>query len=608
MSNPFPARYSLGGLIRTTLKYLRPTYPATGFLLRVAFDLAMANAGYLFGYMACFVYYALLRNHQLQERMAELLTSTYARNAPIFTVICLVCFWASGLYGRGPGEGRSFRLFLSLRAVIAAAAVYGSLAYLLDPNLVPTISNQASSWFVGITASAIGWACVALLVVSGRVTRSVLYRSFVILPRHDAEGLAKVVGEFSVAVSEFGYVPPQPGVEASLIAPRFAQWPRFDAGDIRAVARVLQSGKVNRWTGEENLRFEAAFAQACGATYAIALANGTLALELALVALEIGPGDEVIVPCRTFIASASCVVMRGATPVVVDVDRESQNLTAATIEPALTERTRAIIAVHLNGWPCDMDPIRELARARGIRLIEDCAQSLGASYKGRPCGSLGDLAAFSFCQDKIITTGGEGGMLVTDDETLYRRAWAYKDHGKDYETVHHKTHQLGFRWLHHGFGTNWRMTEMQAALGRRMLEKLEAWVLQRRYLAEVLANALADAPGLRVPAPAEEGVVHAYYKFYAFVEPAALAPGWDRDRVMAEIVARGVPCFTGICGQIHQEKAFDAPGLRPARELPVSRELMDTGLMFLVHPTLTPEDIERAGEQIRQVMDRAVSH
>lgn len=256
----------------------------------------------------------------------------------------------------------------------------------------------------------------------------------------------------------------------------FPDWPCFEPDEIAAATAVLRSGKVNYWTGEEGRQFENEFAEFCGTKHAVCLANGTLALELALQVMGIGDGDEVVTTSRTFIASASCAAMRGARPVCVDVDRESQNLSANTIRQAITPRTKAIIAVHLAGWPCDMDPILALAAEHGLKVIEDCAQAQGAEYKGRPVGSMGEAAAFSFCQDKIMTTGGEGGMLVTNDSELWNRAWSYKDHGKNYGAAFHGQHGPGFRWLHDSFGTNWRMTEMQAAIGRVSLRKVSDWV------------------------------------------------------------------------------------------------------------------------------------
>ena len=382
----------------------------------------------------------------------------------------------------------------------------------------------------------------------------------------------------------------------------FAPWPHFSQPEIDAAAAVLSSGKVNYWTGQEGREFEKEFAAFTGCSHAIALANGTVALELALYALGVGPGDEVITTCRTFIASASCIVMRGATPVLADVDPVSQNITAQTIRPLITPRTKAVIAVHLAGWPCDMDPIMALAREHGLKVIEDCAQCHGASYRGRPVGSLGDLAAFSFCQDKIMTTAGEGGMLTTSDEELWRKAWAFKDHGKSFEAVYQRQHPPGFRWLHESFGTNWRLTEMQSAIGRVQLKLLPEWTRIRQAHAAVLNRHFSAIPALRVTLPGPE-IGHAFYKHYVFVRPELLKPDWNRDRIMNALVAEGIPCFSGSCSEIYLEAAFE--GMRPALRLPVARELGETSLMFLVHPTLTEADMLDICRAVAKVMRQA---
>jgi dTDP-4-amino-4,6-dideoxygalactose transaminase len=385
----------------------------------------------------------------------------------------------------------------------------------------------------------------------------------------------------------------------------FAPWPYFAADEIEAVNAVLRSGKVNYWTGNEGSKFETEFAEYVGTKHAICVANGTVALELALYALGIGQGDEVITTSRTFIASASCVVMRGARPVCVDVDRNTQNITAETIRRAITPRTKAIIAVHLAGWPCDMDPILRLADEHGLSVIEDCAQAHGATYKGRQVGSLGHIAAFSFCQDKILTTGGEGGMVTTNDEQLWDRAWSFKDHGKSYEAVFRRQHPPGFRWLHESFGTNWRLTEMQSTLGRVLLRKLPEWVAIRRKHASQLTECLKSLPAIRVTEPPPQ-IGHSYYKYYAFVRPDRLRRGWSRDRIVAEVGSAGVPCFSGSCSEVYLEKAFP-PQLRPPDHLPVARELGETSLMLLVHPTLLEAHIERTCETLRQVVERATA-
>ena len=385
----------------------------------------------------------------------------------------------------------------------------------------------------------------------------------------------------------------------------FAPWPWFAADEIEAAAEVLKSGKINYRTGEQGRWFEEEFAAFAGCKHGVAVANGTVALELALYALGIGAGDEVIVPSRTFIASASCVVMRGAVPVIADVDATSGNLTAETIRPLLSARTKAIIAVHLAGWPCDMDAIVELAREHGIKVIEDCAQAHGAAYKGRPVGSWGDAAAFSFCQDKIMTTGGEGGMLTTNEEEAWERAVSFRDHGTRHDAMGNgKDSRGGYRWVHDSFGTNWRLTEMQSAIGRTQLRKLPEWTSARRRNAAILMARLRNCAGLRVTAPPDE-IGHAYYKYYCFVRSECLRTGYDRDRILAAINAEGVPCFSGICSEIYLEKAFPR-AMRPATRRAVARELGETSLMFQVHPTLGEQDMLDTCEAVEKVMRAAV--
>ena len=381
----------------------------------------------------------------------------------------------------------------------------------------------------------------------------------------------------------------------------FPAWPHFASDEIDAVADVLRSGRVNYWTGNICRQFEDDFAKFVGVRHAISLANGTLALELALHALGVGPGDEVVVPARTFIATASCVVARGAVPVIADVDPVSQNVTADTINAVLTARTRAIIVVHLAGWPCDMDSIMTLARKRNIKVVEDCAQAHGATYRGRVVGSLGDCAAFSFCQDKIITTGGEGGMLVCNDKHLWETAWAYKDHGKSYNESVIRTHPPGFRWLHESFGSNFRMTEIQAEIGRRQLEKLPAWLSARRRNAAVLARGFSSIPALCITNPPAD-VGHAYYKYYVFVNREMLAAGWNVTRVSEAVSAEGVPCFVGGCPEIYRERAFLNRGWEPAQRLPVACKLGEAGLMFMVHPTLGEVEMADTVAAVTKIM------
>jgi len=384
----------------------------------------------------------------------------------------------------------------------------------------------------------------------------------------------------------------------------FSPWPSFTTEEANAVRQVLLSNKVNYWTGTQCREFEKEFAIWGETRHAVALSNGTLALDVALKALGIGPGDEVVVTPRTFIASVSCVVSAGAIPVFANVEADSGNLSAATISRVLSPRTKAVICVHLAGWPCDMDPIMALAEKHGFKVIEDCAQAHGARYKNRSVGSIGHVGAWSFCQDKIMSTGGEGGMVTTNDEALWRDMWAFKDHGKSYEAVYEREHKPGFRWLHESFGTNWRMLEMQATIGRIQLRRMAEWTSKRTENTETIWAACRPHSAVRVPV-VPDGSVHAHYKCYVYVQPDYLATDWNRDRIAAEINALGVPCFQGSCSEVYLEKAFDNTGWRPTTRLATAKELGETSLMFLVHPTLTKTEIAKTCEVIDAIFGQA---
>lgn len=381
----------------------------------------------------------------------------------------------------------------------------------------------------------------------------------------------------------------------------FEPWPSFTQVEADAVSKVLLSNKVNYWTGQECREFEKEFAQFAGTEYAVAVANGTVALDLALKALDIGAGDDVIVTSRTFLASASSIVTAGANPIFADVELDSQNISRRTIEAVITPNTKAIICVHLAGWMCDMDPIMQLANERGIFVIEDCAQAHGAMYKGKSAGSIGHIGAWSFCQDKIMTTGGEGGMVTTNDESFWKKMWSYKDHGKNFDSIYNKQHPPGFRWLHDSFGTNWRMMEMQAVIGRLQLKEMPEWTEKRNAnMARILAE-FENSPYFTVTKPSSD-YVHAAYKCYVQVNIDALPEGWSRDRIMQEISGLGVPCFSGSCSEVYLEKAFDGTPWRPAQRLENAKQLGETSLMFLVHPTLSEQSISKTVEAIQQVI------
>ena len=378
-------------------------------------------------------------------------------------------------------------------------------------------------------------------------------------------------------------------------------WPSFTQEEVDAVSKVILSNKVNYWTGQECREFEREFAEFTQTRYAVALSNGTVALDVALKALEIGNGDDVIVTSRTFLASASSIVTAGANPIFADVELDSQNISRHTIEAVLTPNTKAIICVHLAGLMCDMDPIMDLAQEKGLYVIEDCAQAHGAMYKGRSAGSIGHIGAWSFCQDKIMTTGGEGGMVTTNDEELWSKMWSYKDHGKDFDSVYNKQHPPGFRWVHDSFGTNWRMMEIQAVIGRIQLKRMPEWKQKRNKNMDRILSTFEGTPYFRVFKPSSD-YVHAAYKCYVQVNIDKLPANWSRDRIMQVINEQGIPCYSGSCSEIYLEKAFDNTPWRPTVRLPNAKKLGENSLMFLVHPTLSDESLEKTCSAIKYVI------
>jgi len=381
-------------------------------------------------------------------------------------------------------------------------------------------------------------------------------------------------------------------------------WPSYTQEEIQTVSQVLSSGQVNYWTGDQCQKFEKEFATWCGSKYAIATSNGTTALDLALKALAIRQGDEVIVTPRSFIASVSCVVNAGATPIFADVDLNSGDITAQTISEQISDKTKAIICVHLAGYPCEMEAIMCLAKKHNIFVIEDCAQAHGAKYQEQRVGSIADIGCFSFCQDKIMSTGGEGGMVVTNQEAFWKIMWAFKDHGKGYSAVFETDHPPGFRWLHESFGSNFRMTEMQAAIGRIQLARMDDWHAKRNHNAKIIMATLAKFPQLISLPKIDKQVEHAWYKLNVYVQKMGLANNWSRDRIIEQINQLGVPCYSGSCSEIYLEKAFDQR-FRPKERLENARLLGETTLTFLVHPTLSSEDLEKTCSVIQTVLNLA---
>ena len=588
---------------------LRTDFSPRQLIVRITLDLLISNLGFLMGVLTTIGIGVFKWDVTPQIFFHDMFLNVWLANVLPLSGFCLFAYTVNGLYSGSTNVTYLVR-FLAVSRAVGMAVLLFLLWIFFTSSLMPRSALIFSIIYIFV------------LVLSVRMFWTAFSRQYRIVPTSEYnQQIQKIVRDLNLVSQQEGWMPPER-------MPEQAAWPYFSSDEIVSVAAVLQSGKINQWTGSQVEIFQEEFANFCGLQHAIALANGSVALDLALYALDIGPGDEVIVTPRTFVASAGCVVLRGAKPVFVDVDPDSQNITAESIRGAITSRTRAIIAVHLAGWPCDMDPIMEIASEHRLKVIEDCAQCHGAVYYSRQpgwnntegrsvnirqdgvrlyprlTGSMGDVAAFSFCQDKIMTTGGEGGMLLTNNDTLWEKAWAFKDHGKSYAAVHQKQHPPGYRWLHESFGTNLRMTEMQAAIGRLQLKKLPEWLAARRSNASILSKEFCLISGLRVTIPPKT-VQHAYYKYYVFVRPEKLKVGWSRDRIMSALMEDGVPCFSGTCSEVYLEKAFEVKDFRPVERLPVARELGETSLMFLVHPTMTPENMQKIVSAVKKVMSEA---
>ena len=384
---------------------------------------------------------------------------------------------------------------------------------------------------------------------------------------------------------------------------KFPKWPHFEKDEVDALKKVIKSGRVNYWTGSQGKIFEEQFAKFSNTKYGIAVSNGTLALDAAYRSMGFSEGDEIITTPRTFIATSSTASLLGLIPKFADVDEDSGNITAKTIEPLISKNTKFISVVHLGGWPADMNEICDLAKSYNLKVIEDCAQAHGATINGQSVGSFGDISAWSFCNDKIISTGGEGGMVTTNKEKYYEFMWSFKDHGKSKKLVESKSHPPGYKWLHNDFGLNYRITEMQSAIGILQLKKLGKWHNFRKRNAMVLYEKLKEIDIVRINLP-KKNFSHAWYKFYCFIIPENLKSDWSRTRIIQEINKLGYPAFHGSCSEIYLEKCFKEIDKEP-NGTPISKKLGETSLMFLVHPTINIQIMHRYAEAIYKVLKDA---
>lgn len=380
-------------------------------------------------------------------------------------------------------------------------------------------------------------------------------------------------------------------------------YPYYPDKLLNKIIKTFKSGKVNYWTGKEGKFFEKEFSRYLGNKYSVAVSNGSVALEIALKALNLKKNAHVIVTPRSFIISASCVINLGFKPIFADVNSNG-NLSIEGIKKSYTKQVKAIILVHLNGLSCDMDPIINFAKKHKIKIIEDCSQAHGAVYKNKPVGSYGDISTWSFCQDKIMSTGGEGGMISTNNKSIWEKCWSIKDHGKNYLITHTKKNKLGFKWLHHNFGSNYRMTEVQSLIGRYQLKDLNYQVKKRNLIANQVISSLKifwekyhliSQPNFECSSCIKKikkkncnNCIHAFYRLNLFIN----VNREKKLKILNNIQKKKVNCNEGPCPLIFKEKIFKKLKIKPKNKLTNAIVLGDRSIVYHINPNISPNKLK----------------
>jgi dTDP-4-amino-4,6-dideoxygalactose transaminase len=376
---------------------------------------------------------------------------------------------------------------------------------------------------------------------------------------------------------------------------------------IDSVIKVLKKNKTNYWTGSEGRKFEKEFSNYHNTKYSVTVSNGSIALEIALKALNLKKNTKVIVTPRSFVISASCVVNLGLKPTFADVDNNG-NLSIDGIEKVFDKNVKAIIVVHLNGLPCDLDPILKFVKKKKIYLIEDCSQAHGAVYKNKRVGSFGHISTWSFCQDKIISTGGEGGMISTNNKKLWLKCWSIKDHGKNYKSVFYKKHKTGFKWLHDEIGSNYRLTEMQAAIGRVQLRSLNKLIKKRNLIAKLYLHELKDFYTkfniLKKPnflyIKKNTSIKHAYYRLNFFINKNKI----KQTKLIEQLNDNNISCGVGSCPEIYREKVFKKLKSFSQSRLPNAKLLGETSITFPINPFKSIKKIKFEIIVIKKILNK----
>ncbi len=367
-------------------------------------------------------------------------------------------------------------------------------------------------------------------------------------------------------------------------------WPHFTKKEINSVIQVLKSGKVNYLNGNEGLKFEKNFSKFTNSKYSIAVSNGTNALELALKAIDLKFGDEVIVTSKSFIASASCVVALGAVPIFADVEINSQNISLDSIRQLINKKTKAIICVHIGGWPCDILKLLKICKIYKIKLIEDCSQAHGAKVNNKSVGSFGDFGTWSFCNDKIISTGGEGGMITTNSYKNYQKIWSLKDHGKNIKKYLNIKNNYSFRYIHDSFGSNFRLTEMQSSIGNAQLLYIKERVKLRQRNANQYIKNFKNCKFIITPI-IPKNITHSFYRLYLRFNFKFIKKNWNKNKIINKLNKLGFECSEGACSEIYNEKCFRNSKFKVKKSLKNCVELSKSSFALKVDHTISLQTI-----------------
>ena len=379
-------------------------------------------------------------------------------------------------------------------------------------------------------------------------------------------------------------------------------WPSYSKKEAKLVSEIIASNKVNYLFGNKGKEFEEKFSHFTGSKYSLAVANGTLALDLCLRSIELKRNDEVIVTSRSFVASASCISALGAIPVFADVDVNSQNISISDIKKLTSKKTKAIICVHFAGFPCEMQKILKFAKGKNIFVIEDCAQAHGGFINGKSVGTFGHISAWSFCNDKILSTGGEGGMITTNSKKLFKFVESFNNHGKNFSKFGALQNKKisNFPFIHDSIGLNYRLTEMQSAIGIYQLEKLSNWQKLRNRNAEIYINALKKLDLIITP-EVPKNVQHAWYKLYLIINTPFLKKGSSRTKIIEEINKNGIFCSFGSCGSIYREKAFKNLNYKKSN-CKNAYFLERNSILLEINPNIPKKIIEKRAKIIKSIL------